>query len=62
MASTTIVMTMGGIIINGLIIIKTKLKEKCKNNKKAAKEPIEEQVPARSDDYALQKQDDSTMI
>ena len=40
LASTTIVTTIGGIIINFLILIRTKLIGKCKNNKKAVKEPI----------------------
>jgi hypothetical protein len=37
MASTTIGVSIGGIIVNGLIIIKTKYGEKCL--KKAVKEP-----------------------
>jgi len=48
MASTTIVTTIGGIIINCLILIRTKLKEKCQNKNKAVKEPIIEKPPARS--------------
>jgi hypothetical protein len=48
MASTTIVTTIGGMIINCLILIRTKLKEKCQNKNKAVKEPIEEKPPTRS--------------
>jgi hypothetical protein len=47
MASTTIVTTIGGIIINCLILIRTKLKEKCQNKNKAVKEPIKEKPPTR---------------
>ena len=48
MASTTIVTTIGGIIINCLILIRTKLKEKCQNKNKAVKEPSKEKLPTRS--------------
>jgi hypothetical protein len=48
MASTTMVITIGGIIINCLKLIRTKLKEKCQNKSKAVKEPITEQQPKRS--------------
>jgi hypothetical protein len=48
MASTTIVTTIGGIIINCLKLIRTKLIEKCQNNSKAVKEPISDQPPTRS--------------
>ena len=41
MASTTIVTTLGGMIVNILIVIREKLKGKC--NKKVVKEPIKKQ-------------------
>jgi hypothetical protein len=44
MASTTIFITFGGIIINFVIIIRTKLNEKCQKLNKAVKE----QQPTRS--------------
>ncbi len=48
LASTTIVTTIGGIIINCLILIRKKLKEKCQNKNKAVKEPITEKPPTKS--------------
>ncbi len=62
MASLTIVTTVGGIIINCIILIRTKVLEKCQNKNKAVKEPIKDQSLTRSKEYSMQKQDDSTMI
>lgn len=49
MASLTIVTAIGGVIVNFLILIRTKIKEKCSN--KAFKEPITEQPVIRHLDY-----------
>jgi hypothetical protein len=45
MASTTIATSIGGILINGLILIIRKLNEKCWNKNKAVKAPIQERSP-----------------
>ena len=53
MASTTIVTTLGGMIVNIIIVIREKLKGKC--NKKVVKEPIKK-FPIRTQEEFKNKE------